>query len=287
MPKPETFLVIGVDGMIGKALISKWIKRSVLATTHLLDTLDDFRIHLDLSDDTVAWQPPDGIAVAVICSAITSLDRCRAQPEETAQFNVYNTVKIAKSALCNGVFVIFPSTNLVYDGSVAFRRADDPVCPVTQYGCQKAEVEKQLLAFKNMTSVVRFTKVIGLGSDFFAGWIRSLKRGQAICPFSDMVMSPVSLPYAVDVIDHVANLRFPGIVQVSGSEDITYEEAARYITRRLGMCQDLVRPIRSSDLGLSLESVPTHTTLDTSRLITDLGMQPPSVWSTLDSILDL
>jgi hypothetical protein len=46
-------------------------------------------------------------------------------------------------------------TNLVFDGSVPCRNAHDAACPVTEYGRQKAEAEKQLLALGNMAAVVR------------------------------------------------------------------------------------------------------------------------------------
>jgi len=287
MNPDKTFLVVGADGMFGGALIAKWASRPFLATTHRVDTISDRRIFLDLTDGASELHPPDGVAVAVICSAITSIERCRLHPDETARFNVNNTLKVAKSIISNGTFVIFLSTNLVYDGSIAFRKAEDPVCPHTEYGRQKAEVEKQLLALGNLASVVRFTKVIGPEDTLLRAWIHSLQNQQTIHPFSDMVMSPISLAFAVGVIDRVANSRLPGIFQVSGSEDITYEEAARYIARRMSRNQDLVEPIRSSEAGLPFVSAPAHTTLDITRLHADLGLETPCVWSTLELMLSL
>lgn len=38
------------------------------------------------------------------------------------------------------------STNLVYDGSIPFRRADDPVSLLTEYSRQNAEGDRDLVA---------------------------------------------------------------------------------------------------------------------------------------------
>jgi dTDP-4-dehydrorhamnose reductase len=199
--------------------------------------------------------------------------------------NVHRTVALAKSLAANGVFTVFPSTNLVYDGAVPFRKADDPVCPQTEYGRQKAEAERQLLALGDLLAVVRITKVLGPNLPPFREWIRALQDHDAIHPFSDVVMAPVPLPFVVDMLYRTAERRMPGIVQVSGEKDITYEQVARHVAGRIGARPELVQPVRASEAHLQLETIPLHTTLDTSRLLTEFGIEPPDVWSVIDSML--
>lgn len=287
MKQDENVLVIGADGMIGRALAGRLIctGTKVWETTHLPDTLSDRRVFLDMTQNVSGWCPPEQIAATVICAAMTSLERCQSHPEESRRFNVHNTLAVAERLIADGVFLVFLSTSQVYDGSVAFRKEGDTICPQTEYGRQKAEVEKRLLELENLTSVIRFTKIIGPDNYLINGWIQSLQNGQPIHPFSDAVMSPLPLSFAVDVIDRVVRGRLPGILQVSGKRDITYKESARYIAQRMGARQDLVQPSLSRESGLPHAFFPAHTTLDISRLHTELGLNPPDVWSTLDIML--
>ena len=282
-------LVVGADGLIGRALADHLARagETVMETTRRLDTISERRVLLDLTESVSDWRPPGQVSVAYLCAAATSLDHCRRNPTQSATVNVHNSVALAKTLVASDMFVIFPSTNLVYDGSIPFRKADDPVCPLTEYGRQKAEAEKQLLTQGDSTSVVRFTKVLGPNMPLLKGWIQALQNNEVIHPFSDMVMAPVPLPFAVDVLCRVAEVRLPGIVQVSGEKDVTYEQVAHHIAQRIGANPDLIRPVRSKEAGLDPEAVPSHTTLDTTRLRLELGMEPPDVWATIDSVLGL
>lgn len=102
-----------------------------------------------------------------------------------------------------------------------------------------------------------------------------------------MVMAPVPLAFAVDVLYRVGEVLLPGVLQVSGDEDITYEQIAMHIVERMGCNHSLVQAMKSIEIRLEAEAVPVHTTLDTSRLCTELKMKPPHIWSTIDSAFDM
>lgn len=281
----DVVLVVGADGLIGRALSNHLVRarESVLETTRRLDTLSERRVFLDLTEDVSKWYPPCHISVAYLCAAVTPLERCRREPAQSAKTNVHSTVELAKTLVASGTFVIFPSTNLVYDGFVPFQKADDPVSPQTELGRQKAEAERQLLALGDLISVVRFTKVIENAAPLLKNWIEALRNNRCIYPLSDKVVSPLPLSFVVDVLHRIGEVRLPGIVQASGEKDVTYEDVARHIAQRLGVNSDLVRPMTLKEANLRLEADPSHTTLDTTRLCNELGMEaPPDVWSTID-----
>jgi len=285
----DTFLVVGADGLIGRKLVDYLKKKgeSVLGTTRRPDTVSRSRVYLDLTADIAPWQPPRRISIAYLCGAVTSLRSCQESPEQTALVNVHHTIALAKKLANNGTFVVFPSTNLVFDGSVPFQKAGARMCPKTEYGRQKAEAERQLLASGDSVAVVRLTKVLPPDMPLFADWVRKLRHDEVITPFSDMVMSPVLLDSVVAILYRVGKKRLAGIVQVSGEKDVTYEEVARHIALKMGANVTLVQSIKSCESGLSPEAVPRHTTLDTSRLRNELGVELPEVWAIVDSVLNL
>jgi dTDP-4-dehydrorhamnose reductase len=283
-------LIVGADGLIGRALADhlRQLGERVLETSRRPGTISGAqRLFLDLAADVASWQIPDGVSIAYICAAVTSLECCRREPIESAKINVNNTAALARELASRGVFVVFPSTNLVYDGSIPFRQASDPVCPQTEYGRQKAEAEKQLLALGKSVSIVRLAKVLASNMPLFSDWIQRLRCSQTIQPFSDMVIAPVSLSFVTNVLYRVGEDRVSGIVQVSGERDVTYEQIARHIAERTGVAQNLIQPIKSEAAGSQLESVPAYTTLDMTRLRTEFGIKPPEVWLTIDTVFGL
>jgi dTDP-4-dehydrorhamnose reductase len=285
--KPDAVLVIGSDGSIGQALTKHLTDagKQVLATTRRPNPRWPASIFLDLTQDSSRWQPPERVSVAYFCAGVSSIDHCRRQPLESAQVNVQNTVGLAKALVARGTFVVFPSTNLVYDGSVPCRKVTEPVCPVTEYGRQKAEAERQLLALGDLVLVFRVSKVLAHGDPLFASWIDALRRGQKVEAFSDMVMAPLSQAFVISVLSKMAATRKPGIFQASGQTDITYEQAARYIAKRMGASQKLIQPVKAALTRKDFESIPAHTTLDSSELSDAFGETPPEPWKVLDSLI--
>jgi dTDP-4-dehydrorhamnose reductase len=284
----DTLLVVGADGLIGRELARQLrdAGKPVIETTRRKGATSTDRIFLDLSTLSESHLPAQP-SVSFLCASITRLEQCRTNPEKTAAINVRGTISLAKSLIDRGSFVVFLSTNLVYDGSVPFQKASCPVNPQSEYGRQKAAVERELLSCGGAVAIVRLTKVLSPDASLFKGWISALRAKNTIHPFSDVTFSPVSLSFVVEVLIRVATRRLSGIIQVSATEDITYQEAAFYLARRLGVCQELVQPVRASDAGLHLEDSPRYTSLDTNRIEVDLDMKPPNVWTTMKSVFDL
>ncbi len=274
-------LVVGAGGLIGKALAERLAGEGwpVLCTTR---TPRPGAIALDLAKDVSSWTPPRRVDVAYLCAAVVSLHQCRTDPVGSYAVNVTGTVNLARTLLHHGAHVVFTSSNLVFDGSLARPRSDTPVSPATEYGRQKVETERQLLALSDRVCVVRLTKVFGPNTPLLTRWAEDLRRGQTIHPFVDLPVAPVALDFAVDVLLEVGRRRLGGIVQVSATEEITYEAVARRIADQLGVSQELVVPIRAADSRLDLEHVPQHAALDVTRLRNEIGMTPPDVWSTID-----
>jgi dTDP-4-dehydrorhamnose reductase len=285
MKRPGASLVIGADGLIGRALADHLVRigETVIETTRRRDTLSEKRIFLDAAGDVSDWRPPGPVSVAYLCAAVTSIERCRQEPMESANVNVHNTGALAKRLAASGTFVIFPSTNFVYDGSIPFRKAEDPVCPVTEYGRQRAEVERQLLSLGDLISIVRITKVIGPNMPLFKEWIQALQRNETIHPFTDKILSPVPLSFAVEVLHQTGLTRISGILQISASKDITYAQLGYHLAQRMRVDLRLVKPIAANPVPY--QEREHHTTLDTTRLVQDLGMKPPGVWSAVESLL--
>ena len=277
-------LIVGSDSLIGGALMAHLQRAGerVVGTTRRREGVDESHLYLDLSEDVKGWQCPWPIAVAVVCAGVTKIEACRRDPVATARVNVQGVSALVKNLVARGAFVIYLSSNQVFDGSVPYRLPDNPVSPVTEYGRQKAEAERRISPWGDSVAIVRFTKILGPKSPLFFAWAESLKNGESIQPFSDMFMAPMPLACAVSVLRLVADRRLPGILQVSGEGDVSYAEAAHLGARLLNADPSLVQPVEASKSGRFIELLPTHTTLNTARLKSTLGIVPPDVRWTIE-----
>jgi dTDP-4-dehydrorhamnose reductase len=283
MAEEGRVLVVGGDGTIGAAVAARLeaMDTPVVRTSRRGSARS---IPLDLAALPAAWTPPAGVTAAVLCAAITSTDACRDRQEECHRVNVTATVDIGRRLAAAGARVIFLSTNMVFDGTVPWVSPDTPRCPQTAYGRMKAEAEEGLLAIGDTTTVVRLTKVVGRTLPVIERWRASLSRGEEIRPLADLVMAPVSLDFAAAAIVAAVPAPLGAILQVSARADISYADVASRLAARWGAAAGLVRPATAADLGIRLEHVPAHTTLDASIVRDRLSLAPPDPWAAIEEV---
>ncbi|NLI76237.1 MAG: sugar nucleotide-binding protein [Candidatus Riflebacteria bacterium] len=274
-----TDLVIGAEGFLGGALARHLAATgpAPLTTRQEPPSGASPGLVLDLGrDDVAAWPVPAGVGRAFVCAAVSSIDRCARDPETTRRINVTHTLALSRRLSAARVRIVYPSTSQVFDGLDPRPAPTGPVNPPTEYGRQKAEVERGILALPEAPhAVVRLAKVFGPASVLVADWTRRLRLGEEIRPFTDLVLAPISLTHAVRVLVAVAGHPTGGIWQFSGREDLSYAEFAARLARHLGCPARLVRPVASADAGVDLGHLPRHATLDSTRVAQELGIPGP------------
>jgi len=275
-------LVIGSDGTVGGALFRRILNsgQPVIGTTRRGSSLDEHHIYLDLADGADAWRCPRPVSVAILCAGITRVHACREDPAYSSSVNVKGISTVIANLVAAGAFVIFLSTNQVLDGSVPRQPASSPHAPATEYGRQKAELETRLAQHGDSISIVRFAKILGPQPSLIPAWVESLRSGKPIHPFSGMTMAPIPLSCAVTVLLIAAQLRLPGILQVTGQQDISYADAARYGANALGLDPQLIQPGTAADSGAATDPIPAYTSLNIDRIKATMGITPPdSRWT--------
>lgn len=267
-------LIVGADSTVGRGLFDTLTRNGVAVWGTSRRDAAQGLLRLDLSRPPTTWMLPEPqVEVAFLCAAVTSQAQCASAPEATHAINVLQTLKLAKALVDAGTFVIFISTNLVLDGRVPYATTAEPVNPQTIYGRQKAEAEQRLLALGERVAIVRFGKIVAPGLPLFQGWADALRAGKSIFPFSDMIMAPVALSFAIEVLCRVALSQTGGIVQASAASDITYADAARVIAAHAGVADALVVPVSRPCAEQSAS--PSYSTFDAGGVIA-LGLQAPA-----------
>jgi len=284
MESKVKLLIIGGDSFIGSALACFFKKagESVISTTRNKSTTCLHRIYLDLMDEVSDWKFHESVDTVVFCSGITKVDQCESNKLISKKVNVESVCKLADIFVDKGARIIFLSSNAVFDGSKEYYSHEDNVSPITEYGRQKAEVEKQLIInYPSWVTILRLTKVLGARNPLFDDWSLSLKRGDMIYPFTDMYIAPIPLSFVVSVIRLVVDRGAKGILHLSGDKDFSYADIAFMAVALLGLKKEQVNPISAGETNRFKSSIRTNkTALSTERLKCELGITPPgSIWT--------
>lgn len=138
-------------------------------------------LHPDSPDnfDIKAFQPD----VIVHCGALTHVDHCETNPEESYTKTVQSTINlVALVQECNARFV-YISTDYVFDGKGGPYTEDADVNPISVYGRHKLEAEQLALKELSNTLVLRVTNVYGdeaRGKNFVARIVDQCRNGQML-----------------------------------------------------------------------------------------------------------
>lgn len=278
----SVMLVVGVDGLVGSALFKAFGERGrVLGTSRRAGSE---HLQLDLAGEMSGLSLPENISTAFICAGVTSLQNCRENSAASRRVNVTNTVALAERLTGMGARVVFFSTGLVFDGSKPFCRESDTVSPQCEYGRQKVETERAVLALGEAAAVVRLTKVIAAGIPLFRRWREDLSAGRVIRPFTDYKMSPITVSFVVAAMRALTQKWLPGILHLSANCDLDYREAAVRLAMSLDPTLNMLRLVESTTsraAGVDLDANPQFTTLDTTRLRSELNLPTPSAEAAL------
>ncbi len=280
--------VIGGDGAIGAALLRRLHSDGVAAVASTRRAAPDAsdRFRLDLADDLHGFRLPD-CDVLVLAAAMTRLADCRENPEAARRINVEAPVALAQMGIHRGAFVIFLSTNQVFDGSRAGVSCDEPTNPRSAYGAMKSEAENRLRALNRDVAIVRLSKVIGRHLGLFEDWRKRLSADEPIDAFVDLVMAPIAIDKVVAGLEAIGLQRAGGIWHLGGREDISYYEAARHLARRLGAPPALVRAASATEKGIPAVERPPHTALHPGSIDALTGVVIDDAFAELDKGLEL
>jgi dTDP-4-dehydrorhamnose reductase len=243
--------IIGADGLIGSSLARCAAKNKIawVGTSRNPKTEHGNILHLDLLDADEIHRLAVRPRITYLCAAQTDIRTCEDDPAGTRLLNVTRTLELARYLHAAGSEIVFLSSNLVFDGSDAAPPPGALYSPITEYGRQKAEAEKRLLENLPRTAIVRLTKVVHSRFSIFQEWLRDLKQGQPIRPFSDMVFSPIDLDWVVQELDFQRHAFRPGIFQLTGDRDVSYAWAADFLAKCSGFDPGLVQPQTTQQAG--------------------------------------
>ena len=284
MPSSAIHLVIGANGGIGRPLMQRLSRNSeAIGTSRSAVRLGSGLVHLDLGDSRT-WSIRCRPTRAWFLAAVTSQKICREQPDLAYRINVEQTRLLTDRLLMQGMFVVFPSTNLVLPGIAVDERSDTPRQPQSAYAQLKTLVEEHLEGAGRQAAIVRLSKVLTPTTPLICDWIEALRLGRPVRAFNDLVISPISMRYAVEALAVIGESGEGGVWQISGSEELSYAAVAKHIAVALGRDPSLVQAVASTEVGIGLDARPKHARLDASRFQRRFGIEREPLQSFLQGL---
>jgi len=223
----KKILIIGIDSEIGHALKKLLLQNGFIVegTSRKKNQLPNGVSFFDLKEPSFKFIDKHFDCV-IICAAITNISECEKQSFESEKVNVKNTIKLIVNATKNNSFVVFLSSNSVFDGTKPFYKHTDKTNPKNQYGKFKNSVEEFIKNNKD-ACILRLTKVISKKTPIIKNWENQLAQGNSIVAYTNKFLSPVSIDNVVNSIQILINKKQNGIFQLGGSKEVSYFEFAQ------------------------------------------------------------
>lgn len=274
-------LIVGGDSLIGRAVGEGFATAgdNVYFSTRRGPYGSAQRPYLDLLAIATGAMDPNSLPpvdIAILAAAVARVNDCEAAPEETWQVNVEGSARVARCLAAQGAYVVMLSSDKVFDGRVAQRRRDDPPCPETAYGRQKAALEAIVLELPG-GAVLRLSKVLLPSLALLADWTAALRQGQTVEAFDDFTLAPVTPEHIGRVVRAMAAERSPGLFHCTGAADRSYAELAAMLAAAVGADPALVLARPTPDHIVSPAARCPHTALDMSEEGRRWGIEPPTM----------
>ncbi len=268
-------LVTGASGLLGSKLVAELVSRGyeVVAIHNrnpvMLEHEKLVKIKLDITnrtllEDLILRARPD---VIIHCAAYTDVDGCERDKEWAWRVNVEATRSIVRAARVVRSYLIYVSTDYVFDGEKGMYREDDVPNPVNYYGLTKLIGEELVRASDLLYTIVRPSAIYGVGGSkkSFAEYVaEKLSRGERVRALVDQFVSPTHNTLLAKTIVEIVEMRPMGTIHVAGERMSRYEFAIR-IAKALGLPTELIEGARMEEMRHWIAKRPRDSSLDTSK----------------------
>jgi len=230
MAARSPLLLTGASGMVGSALYRDQLHsfRCTLIGSQSrpppVRRGDSFH-RRDFSTPGAARALVESVEPEVVfhAAAISSVGVCESEPDRSRAVNVAATRELARACAEQGAYLVFCSTDQVFDGECAPYGETAPVSPLTAYGRQKAEAEQVVLEEGRDALVLRLALVLGRSPSGTAGAVDMLRPRPdqgTVGLFEDEWRTPITVGCLGRLVNGLFESRPRGILNAGGADRI-------------------------------------------------------------------
>jgi dTDP-4-dehydrorhamnose reductase len=292
--RKDTILVTGGTGLLGKGLEETAGTGCRILSVHQrpykVDGPKAKHLVLDIRDKRAVDElfAKHRFAAVVHAAGIASVDYVERHYAESLESNLVGTLNISSACRRSGSYLIYVSTNAVFDGTQAPYSESDPVRPVNKYGQLKVECERlvseTLTAFAIMRPILMYGWNHPVCRPNTVTWVfDKLMRGEAVDMVDDVTENPLYNLQAAHALWAMIRKKPSGIFHVAGRDVVDRCRFALQIAKVFGLDAALIRRVKSSRFP-DIAPRPPNTTLLTKRMEKELGVAPMGLREGLESM---
>lgn len=272
--------IIGASGFIGSHLLLKQRSRhpDCIGTSSRHGQADLIAYDLRSPDIEPLRLVETGHEAVVIAAGQTGIDACQRDPDAHL-INVLGTLDLIRQLGRQGMYVVYLSTDNVFDGKVGGYSDGSHPTPPTAYGRHKWEVEREIGNLCERYAVVRLSKTFGLrkgDGTLLDEMAAKLAGGETISAAYDLIFNPTWVQDVVEAIVAIQDLNLRGVINVANPESWSRYDLGVAVAEALGVHGDRVQRISLAELE-DTKGRPLNTSLRCDRLQHELDFNFTSV----------
>lgn len=264
----NTILITGAAGAIGKKL-SEYLSETGHQIIPVALVQRKGVISADLRDEATVFRLVKEYAPDLILhlAAITNLRFCE-QHKETAHATNYGITEIITRACSEfGIRIIFFSSDYVFGKYNHFWQEEEPPCPTTQYGKDKAASEQLIRERLSNYAIVRTAQLYGFAGDFVSLVCKALISHQEFIAFANLVNCPTWIGDLFQMVNKIINHGSQGIFHCVGPQAMSRYRYACEIAEAFALDTSYIKAVNldfSTDIRppvVRLNGASTYETL--------------------------
>jgi len=184
--------------------------------------------------------------IVIHLGAMTGVDLCEKERTSASEINTKATEIIAKECSKLNSFLVYVSTDYVFDGNLGMYKEDNVTNPLGFYGESKLEGEKVVQNFSTNWCIARTSTPFGLHptKKSFPMWvIENLQKQKQIDILIDQFTSPTYIPNLSRMLIEISERRITGIIHAAGASKISRYQMASMISDKLNLDGSLLKQI--------------------------------------------
>lgn len=246
-------LITGGSGLLGSKIAEITEEKGYKVFSGYNSNFPEFGkpIKIDLRDKenilkTISEVEPE---VLIHSAALTDVDKCEIDKDLAYQINTEATRMIAEFCRNKNLFLIYISTDYVFDGEKGFYKEDDRTNPINYYGYTKLMGESFCKDFCIARTCVIYGSKPASGKVNFALWlIKNLEEGKEIRVVLDQFITPTLNTNLAEMLLEIAERKLKGIFHLAGATRISRFEFALKVAEFFELDEKLIKPAKMEEM---------------------------------------
>ncbi len=219
---------------------------------------------------------PDAI---VHSAALTNVDRCEEEPTLAFRMNSLATKKISEMARKYGIYMLYISTDYVFDGRRGYYKETDEINPINVYGFTKYVGELWVDAV-GRTSVIYGAKPAS-GKVNFALWlINKLGSGEEVRIIDDQYITPTLNTNLAKMSLEMVERGIKGVYHLAGETRVSRYDFTVKLAEVFGFDKELIKRSKMAEMNWKAER-PKDSSLNTEKVSGVLNEKPYDLMKSL------